>query len=141
MIGNTVSQIKNYIQQAFNAGNLAFVLLVGDAEHIVPPLEIEGAADPAYALLAGDDTYPDIMVGRFSAQSPEELATQVEIEITGGTAASKLGFTVNALANGIDVLIAQVIWGSKAAGIEPYGDIYIAVQDTQEFWHLVGLSR
>jgi Peptidase family C25/Propeptide_C25/FlgD Ig-like domain len=78
LIGNTVAQIKNHIQQAYNTGGLAFVLLVGDAVEVAPPYEIEGAADPAYALLAGEDTYPDIMIGRFSAETPEQLTTQIE---------------------------------------------------------------
>jgi len=80
--GSTPEGIKAFIQQVYDTGNLSFVLLVGDAEH-VPPGRYEmdqelAASDPAYSLLAGDDSYPDVVVGRFSADTPEDVATQVE---------------------------------------------------------------
>ena len=77
-IGNTSTAIKTYIQNYYNAHNLAFVLLVGDATQVATPSAAGGAADPSYALLAGADNYPDIMVGRFSA----ETAAHVDIQVT-----------------------------------------------------------
>lgn len=80
-IGNTASQIKSYIQNFYNTHNLAFVLLVGDVAQVATPMTSasgeNGAADPTYALLAGSDHYPDILVGRFSAQNTTDLDTQV----------------------------------------------------------------
>ncbi|HUU84537.1 MAG TPA: C25 family cysteine peptidase [Phycisphaerae bacterium] len=78
-VGNTVASIKNYIQTAYNTGNLAFVLLVGDAVEVVTPRAAidNGAADPTYALVSGTDHYPDILVGRFSAQTAGQVDTQV----------------------------------------------------------------
>ena len=53
--------------------------LSGDVEQVPTFYEVSDAeADPVYALLAGDDTYPDIMVGRFSAEIPEHMDTQVD---------------------------------------------------------------
>ena len=76
-IGNDATSIKNYIQNAYDTGDLAFVLLVGDAAQVATPYASGGAADPTYALVAGGDSYPDIMIGRFSAQSTAEVDTQV----------------------------------------------------------------
>ncbi len=81
-IGNNPTSIKNYIQGVYEASDLAFVLLVGDANEVASPSVTVGteteSADPTYALLAGDDSYPDILVGRFSAQTAYHVDTQVE---------------------------------------------------------------
>lgn len=42
---------------------------------------------------------------------------------------------------GIDAEIAQVIFTSKAGGIESFGDVTVAVLDTQGFTHLISFSR
>jgi hypothetical protein len=84
-IGATASDIKAFIQSEYDADNgLTFVQLVGDAEQI-PTFLIErdfcsglATSDASYALLDGDDSYPDIFVGRFSAQTVAEVDTQVE---------------------------------------------------------------
>ena len=76
-IGNNATAIKNYIQNRFNTSDLAFVLLVGDAAQVATPSAVGGASDPSYALLAGNDNYPDIMVGRFSAENAAQVDTQV----------------------------------------------------------------
>lgn len=76
-IGNNSTAIKNYIQNRYNQGNLAFVLLVGDAAQIATPQASGGASDPSYAKVAGADNYPDIMVGRFSAETAAQVDTQV----------------------------------------------------------------
>ena len=81
-IGNNPSSIKSYIQNVYDTSDLAFVLLVGDAGEIASPSVTVGmeteSADPTYALLAGSDSYPDILVGRFSAQTGAQVDTQVE---------------------------------------------------------------
>lgn len=76
--GNDASSIKSYIQNRYDTGDLAFVLLVGDAAEVDTPQASGGASDPSYSKLAGSDDYPDIMVGRFSAQTADEVRTQVE---------------------------------------------------------------
>ena len=76
--GNTSTAIKNYIQSVYNSGDLAFVLLVGDSSQIATPYASGGSSDPSYALLAGGDHYPDIFVGRFSAENTSQVDTQVQ---------------------------------------------------------------
>lgn len=77
-IGNNSTSIKNYIQSVYNTSDLAFVLLVGDYLQVATPSASGGAADPTYALVAGGDSYPDILVGRFSAETPAHVDTQVQ---------------------------------------------------------------
>jgi hypothetical protein len=76
-IGNTSTNIRNYILNFYNStdGNLAWVLLVGDAAQVATP---SGGQDPTYAKVAGSDNYPDLFVGRFSATTTAQVQTQVE---------------------------------------------------------------
>ncbi len=76
-IGNNSTSIKNYIQNLYDTTDLAFVLLVGDSTEVATPSASGGASDPSYSKLAGSDDYPDILVGRFSAQSAADVDTQV----------------------------------------------------------------
>lgn len=79
-IGNNSTSIKNYIQTFFNntSGNLAYVLLVGDATQVATPTASGGSSDPTYAKVSGSDNYPDIFIGRFSAETTAQVLTQVE---------------------------------------------------------------
>ena len=76
-IGNA-NAIKTYIQNYYYDQGLTFVLLVGDAAQ-VPTLSAGGyGSDPSYTYVAGSDHYPDLFVGRFSAQNSNQVITQVE---------------------------------------------------------------
>ncbi len=81
-IGNNSTSIKNYIQSVYDSSNLAFVLLVGDHTQVATPTVTvdysTGASDPSYSKLAGSDNYPDILVGRFSAETAAQVDTQVQ---------------------------------------------------------------
>ena len=79
--GGSASAIKSYIQNYYNTHDLAFVLLVGDAAQIPTLSGGGGSSDPSYSLLAGSDNYPEIFVGRFSAETTSQVATQVERSI------------------------------------------------------------
>ena len=81
-IGSTAADIKAYVQSAYDEGNLAYLLLVGDAEDIPSPIidcsGYIGASDPSYGKLEGADDYPDILVGRFSGSTQAQISTMVE---------------------------------------------------------------
>jgi hypothetical protein len=78
-VGTTAAQFQTYIQNYYNSSNprVAFVLLVGDAAQIPTPSASGGASDPTYSKVAGSDNYPDIFVGRFSAETVAQVQTQV----------------------------------------------------------------
>ena len=84
-IGSTPEEIRDFvIDQYYSDDGLAFVQLVGDA-HQVPTFltdvifwDIHGCSDSSYGLIEGMDTYPEVIVGRFSAQTVAQLETQVE---------------------------------------------------------------
>ncbi len=91
--GPTATQIKTYIQNQYNLNtDLAFVQIIGDHAQVPSLTSGGGASDPSFALLAGSDNYPDIFVGRFSAQTLPELQTQItrtihyERDMQGGNA-------------------------------------------------------
>ena len=65
--------IKAFIQQQFRQRDVTYVLLVGDAG-LVPSSRLGGHdSDNDYAYVAGNDHYPDLFVGRFSAETSEQL--------------------------------------------------------------------
>ena len=70
--------IKEYIAAYYHGNGLAFVLLVGDAAQVPTYYNGSGASDPSYSYIVGDDHYPDLFVGRFSAETTEHVATQVK---------------------------------------------------------------
>lgn len=78
-VGQTAQAIKDFIQVEYDLDDgLTFVLLVGDAPQIPTFMVGGGGSDPAYSLLEGNDSYPDIFVGRFSAETVQHVETQVE---------------------------------------------------------------
>jgi len=77
--GPTANQIKTYITNQYNQNDgLVFVQIVGDAPQVPTLSSGGGGADPMYALITGNDNYPEIFVGRFSAENVAQLDTQVQ---------------------------------------------------------------
>jgi gingipain R len=75
----TPAEIYNFVKEYYYAKkNLAYLLLVGDSKH-VPPFNLStGSSDNSYSYLSGNDHYPDILVGRFSAESAKDVDIQVQ---------------------------------------------------------------
>lgn len=80
-IGTNSNDIKNFIENYYWQNNLKYLLLVGDAQHVPPMMLQIGPSDNAYGYIVGNDHYPDIFVGRFSAETIAHVATQVERSI------------------------------------------------------------
>jgi len=81
-IGTTSQDVKDFISNYYTTNGLTFVLIAGDIEQF-PSLTASGyTSDPSYGYILGDDSYPELFVGRFSAQDLTELETQVERTLT-----------------------------------------------------------
>ncbi|HQQ68344.1 MAG TPA: C25 family cysteine peptidase, partial [Candidatus Cloacimonadota bacterium] len=81
-IGSTAAQLQTYIQNSYNQDNsLTFVQLVGDAAQIPTLIFNGGGSDPSFSLVAGSDNYPDIFIGRFSAENTDQLTIQLNRSI------------------------------------------------------------
>ncbi len=76
-IGNS-SAIKSFIANYYNTKGLTFVLLVGDAAQVPTSSTNAGDSDNNYAYIVGSDHYPDLFIGRFSAETVEQVETQVQ---------------------------------------------------------------
>lgn len=74
-IGNNYTAIKNYITNYYNTNDLGYVLIVGDAAQVAT--YSSGSSDPMYSLITGNDNWPEIFVGRFSAENVAHVNTQV----------------------------------------------------------------
>lgn len=80
--GPSSNNIKAYIQSQYDLNDgLKFVQIMGDAPQVPSLSSGGGGSDPSYALLAGNDSYPDIFVGRFSAENVAQMQTQVQRSI------------------------------------------------------------
>ncbi len=77
-IGTTAAQLQTYIQNRYNADNdISYVQLVGDAPQIPSLSSGGGGSDPTFSLVAGSDNYPDIFIGRFSAETAAQVTAQI----------------------------------------------------------------
>lgn len=77
--GNNTDLIKSYILSHYNNPdeNLCYVLLVGDYADLTPKSMSGGASDIWFGQLEGNDYYPEVFVGRFSAESIADVQHQV----------------------------------------------------------------
>jgi hypothetical protein len=76
-VGSTYQAFQAFIQSYYNSHDLAFVVLVGDNAQIPSPSNGGAPADPMYALVAGSDNYPDLFIGRISAEAVDQVNVQV----------------------------------------------------------------
>jgi len=82
-VANSSDALKTYVKNYYTQNGLTFLLLVGDAAQI--PAKVlpqtsstgNGDSDAFYGFLEGDDSYPEVMVGRFSAETVEHVTTMV----------------------------------------------------------------
>lgn len=73
----TPENIRNFIQNYASGHNLKFVLLAGDIDKI-PSFPLHGGmSDIQFGCLTGNDSYPEVFVGRFSPGSVADLQTMV----------------------------------------------------------------
>ena len=77
--GNNDNNIKSYIQNIYNdpSHNLGFILLVGDYSDITPHSMSNGRSDNWFGQLEGNDYYLEVLTGRFSVQSVNDVNTHV----------------------------------------------------------------
>jgi len=77
----SANAIKTFISTYYYDPGVTFVLLVGDVAQVPTLYEGWGASDPSYSYIVGSDHYPDLFVGRFSAENAAQVVTQVERSI------------------------------------------------------------
>lgn len=77
-IGRSSQALKNHVADHYRSHGLTFLLLVGDDSQVPPLSSPSGYSDPSYGYIDGNDSYAEVIVGRFSANDSAELATQIE---------------------------------------------------------------
>jgi len=77
-IGTNSSNIESYVSDYYYDNGLTFLLLVGDIAQIPSPSVSGSSSDVSYGCIAGNDFYPEVIVGRFSGSNPAHINTQVE---------------------------------------------------------------
>ena len=73
--------IKEFVKNYYTQKGVTYLLLVGDAEQVPTYQAANGASDVSYGYVAGNDHYPDLLVGRFSAESVDQVMLQVNKSI------------------------------------------------------------
>ncbi len=74
----STEEIYNYVKSQYFDNGLMFLVLVGDAD-IIPTFTVEnGYSDMMYGYVEGDDHFPDVFVGRISADNATDVRFQVE---------------------------------------------------------------
>ncbi len=77
--GGNVTGISNAIRSRYlSSEGLSYVILVGDISQIPSPTAYAGKSDPSYGFVLGNDTYPEVMVGRISAENIAHVQVQVD---------------------------------------------------------------
>lgn len=84
--GTTHNEIKAFVAEYHKEHNNRFLLLVGDANSVAThisygvtnPNEYSAYSDAEYGYIYSTDYPPAVLVGRFSGESIEDIATQVE---------------------------------------------------------------
>jgi hypothetical protein len=75
--GGNSTNIKQFVADYYHNNGLTFLLLVGDVAQLPSP-SISGAlSDPSYGFIDGNDSYAEVIVGRFSGSTPSQIETQV----------------------------------------------------------------
>lgn len=79
-IGANSAAIKSFVADYYTYNGLTFLLLVGDGPQIPTNTtgDLGGPSDNAYGYIVGNDHYPDVFVGRFSAENAEHVSTMVQ---------------------------------------------------------------
>jgi hypothetical protein len=77
-----VDDIAQLVEDQYYENGIAFVLLVGDIDQIETIRRSDGAgsnspSDNSLTFVAGNDFYPDLIIGRFSAETGEQVETMI----------------------------------------------------------------
>ncbi len=81
---NKADAIYSFVRQYYYRRGVTYLLLVGDDEAINPiTLPVEGddrryACDNCFGYLSGDDHFPEVLVGRLHAATPQEARLMVK---------------------------------------------------------------
>lgn len=77
--GSSSAAIKNYIASYYNEhSDFTFLVMVGDNNQF-PTISVGGnVSDNYYGEIVGNDVYPDIIIGKISAETVEQVAVQVQ---------------------------------------------------------------
>ena len=80
-IGVNSNTIRSFVEDYYYSNGLTYLLLVGDIAQIPSPSVGGSASDPTYGFIEGNDSYAEVIVGRFSGQNPNQIQTQVQRSI------------------------------------------------------------
>ena len=80
-IGSSSSAIESFVDNYYYENGLTYLLLVGDIAQIPSPSLNGSVSDPSYGFISGNDSFAEVIVGRFSGNNPAEIITQVQRSI------------------------------------------------------------
>ncbi len=72
--------VYNFVKQRYDTEGLSYLLVVGDETAFVPEMRSNGGSyscDNCYGYMDGIDHFPEVLVGRFNAETAEQLNIMV----------------------------------------------------------------
>lgn len=75
--GSTKENVKSYISDFYNNHNLTFVVIVGDNSYFPYYTISNEVVDNYYTEIVGNDNVPDIILGKISAETAQQVSIQV----------------------------------------------------------------
>jgi hypothetical protein len=75
---NDAQTIKDFVRDYYLTNGLTYLVLAGDAAFVPTCHAEKGASDNMYGYILGDDSYPEVLVGRFPCSNDSECKVMVE---------------------------------------------------------------
>ncbi len=79
--GTDLTAVQEYVASMYAEKYISYVIIVGDEDQVTSELFLgfgDGYCDNCYGYLAGDDHYPEVLIGRLITHNAEELAPVIE---------------------------------------------------------------
>lgn len=73
----TIDKMQTIINDYYNLHHNTYLLLVGDSSDI-PQKDIKWPSDNAWGYILGDDSYPEVVVGRIAGKTSNDIDNQVK---------------------------------------------------------------
>lgn len=75
------TSVQDFVRQRYESEGISYLLVVGGEKAFVPEMRLSGttgySCDNCYGYMEGTDHFPEILVGRFHAETAEQLAIMV----------------------------------------------------------------
>jgi len=127
--GTSNTQIKNYIQTQYNSDTTRpdYLVLIGDTTGSMPVTSFNTYMDYEYTLLAGSDNLGDVVIGRISVETTEQLVNYVaklmmmekDIDVANAAWLNRMVLVGDTASSGISTVYTNQYISDIASDVNP----------------------